>query len=119
MKVLYIEDAPVNVRAMEMVTEELGYELLVAPTAAEGLILARQQPDMILVDISLPDMDGLMLTRQMRAENLKMPIIAVTAHAIRGYREKCLEAGCTDYVAKPFPFEQMIALLKRYEVGNG
>ncbi len=118
MKVLYVEDIPVNVRAMELVTRYLGYELVVAVNAAEGLNLAHQHPDLILVDISLPDMDGLMLVRQMRAEDIKVPIIAVTAHAITGYRQKCLDAGCNDYVTKPFPFDDMVELMKRYQCGT-
>jgi CheY-like chemotaxis protein len=114
-RILYIEDAPVNVRAMQRIAHHLGYELLTAANAADGLQLARQQPDLILVDVNLPDLDGLTLTRQMRDEQMPMPIIAITAHAITGYREKCLAAGCTDYVTKPFTFKEMVELLKRYE----
>jgi CheY-like chemotaxis protein len=116
MKILYVEDTPVSVRAMQRIVEHLGYELVTAASAANGLELARQQPDLILVDVNLPDLDGLSLTRQMRSEQMQMPIIAITAHAITGYREKCLMAGCTDYITKPFTFKDMVELLRRYEI---
>jgi CheY-like chemotaxis protein len=115
MKVLYIEDEPVNIRAIQLVTQHLGYELITAEDAAKGLELARQHPDLILLDISLPGTNGLILAKQIRKENLTMPIIAVTAHAMTGFREKCLQAGCVDYLVKPFAFKDMGRLLKEYE----
>jgi CheY-like chemotaxis protein len=115
--ILYVEDNPPNVVVIERIIESLGGKLSVATTGREGIKMAfGQHFDLILMDISLPDIDGLTITRELRSNvNLAhVPIIAITASAMVGDRERCLEAGCTDYIAKPLQVKQVIALLKQY-----
>ena len=119
MKVLYVEDVPMSTHVVRRICQHLGYECVAATNASEGLAGLQQQPDIILVDISLPDMDGFQLLHHMRDQKVATPIVAVTAHAMTGERERCLAAGFNDYIAKPFGFEQMSSLLKSYEHRTG
>jgi two-component system cell cycle response regulator DivK len=104
-KVLLIEDEPDNRDLVRLVLEMAGHEVVEAATGEEGLALARRvRPDAVLTDMSLPGLiDGYEVTRRMRADpELKdLPILAITAHAMRGDRERILEAGCDDYRSKP------------------
>jgi two-component system, cell cycle response regulator DivK len=116
MRVLYIEDNPPNVTVVARVMESLGYDLIVATNAKDGLLIAFQDhPDLILMDVGLPDMDGLTATRHLRAqeETHYIPIIAITASAMVGDRERCIEAGCDDYIAKPFQVKTLVDTLNR------
>ena len=115
MKLLYIEDTPINVRVMQRIAQHKDYQLRVASNATEGLALLQDGFDLILIDISLPDMDGLALAREIRTRLPSVPIVAVTAHALPDDKAKCLAAGCTDYVAKPFGWNTMLAFLTNYE----
>lgn len=114
MKILYVEDSPVNLHAMKRIVTHLGYEFIAAESAQQGLQMLEQAPDIILLDIGLPDMDGYQLIAQIRRLNVDQPILAVTAHAMSGEREKCLSSGFDDYIAKPVGYEVMANLLKRY-----
>lgn len=114
MNILYVEDKENFVRMMTSIIEHLGHQMLVARTGAEALALLAQKPTLILTDISLPDMDGLALTRQFRAALPDVPVIAVTAHVLPEERQRCLDAGCADYVPKPFRVEAMLTLLRHY-----
>lgn len=73
------------------------------------------EPDLILMDIGLPDMDGLALTRLIRRERPEVPIIAVSAHSLPEDRARCLAAGCTDTIGKPFAFQEMVRYLGGWE----
>lgn len=102
--VLIVEDNERNMRLMRLLLRPLGYDLLEAVDGKEALAtLARTTPDIILVDIQLPDVDGLEITRRLRKEPrfATTPIVALTAYAMPGDREMFLRAGCTGYVAKP------------------
>jgi len=114
MQILYIEDTRSNIHVIERVALTRGYQLLVATNGTEGLLLAQRRPDLVLIDISLPDIDGLTVTRQMRLFLPKTPIIALTAHALADDRSKCLAAGCTDYLAKPYRIATLIELIEHY-----
>ncbi len=74
------------------------------------------KPDMILTDISLPDIDGPALIRQIRQILPDVPIVVVTAHALSTDRQACMDAGCTDYIAKPFHFQDMVNYLNHYRM---
>jgi CheY-like chemotaxis protein len=103
-RVLVVEDNPNNMKLINMVLNRHGYETIGAVTGEEGVEKAgAEKPDMILMDIMLPDIDGLETTRRIRKiESMqKIPIIAITSYAMAGDREKILEAGCNGYFEKP------------------
>lgn len=102
-RILIVEDVEMNRDLLVQLLED-DYALLEAIDGREGLAKARaERPDLILLDISLPELDGYEVTRAVRADaTIKdIPIIAVTAHAMAGDEEKALEAGCNDYLTKP------------------
>jgi two-component system cell cycle response regulator DivK len=112
-RILYVEDNDDNVFVLRMRLELLGdYEILVAPDGAQGVTLAATtEPDLILMDLNLPVIDGWEATRRIKADarSANIPIIALTAHAMAGDREKALEAGCDDFDTKPIDFERLLA----------
>lgn len=111
-RLLIIEDTENNRVLLTRRLRPAGHEILTAEDAEQGLELARaEQPDLILMDVGLPGMDGWEATRQLKAdpETAKIPVIALTAHAMEGDREKSVEAGCNDYETKPIDFPRLIA----------
>ena len=115
MHILFIEDTRTNIYGIERIADVYNHQLQVAMTGAAGLLMAEQSPDLIFVDINLPDIDGLTLTRQIRTFLPDTPIIAVTARVLSHDRDKCLAAGCTDYLAKPYRLARLIELIDRYQ----
>jgi two-component system, cell cycle response regulator DivK len=110
-RILYIEDTENNRILVKRRLEKSGYQVLTAEHASEGLARARaDKPDLILMDMGMPDIDGWSATRQLKADSdLKgIPVIAVTAHAMQGDRQRALEAGCDDYETKPFDFARLM-----------
>lgn len=109
-KILIVEDNPPNMRLIEMTLRPKGYRLLTATDGEEALDMAtRKKPDLIIMDIYLPKVSGLEVIkrlRQMPAFN-HVPIIAVTAHAMKGDKEKIIEAGCDAYLPKPINTRQL------------
>ncbi|HJH29926.1 MAG TPA: response regulator [Methanosarcinaceae archaeon] len=103
-KVLVVEDNPNNLKLITLVLNKHGYEVVGAMTGKEGVEkAATEKPDMILMDILLPDIDGLETTRRIRKiESMqKIPIIAITSYAMAGDRELIMKAGCNGYFEKP------------------
>ncbi len=103
-KILIVEDNPMNMVLATDLLEASGYVVIQAGTAEEGIELARaESPDLILMDISLPGMDGLRATGDLKQNptTKDIPVIAMTAHAMRGDEEKALVSGCTGYITKP------------------
>ncbi len=116
-KVLIIEDNPNNLYMMRFIITKLGHQVLEATDGGTGVELAKSsRPDLILMDIQLPVLDGYTATRKIREDDTLagVPIIAVTSYAMVGDREKALEAGCTAYVEKPINPEAFIKVLERY-----
>jgi len=114
LRVLIIEDLPVNMLLMVAILERAGHRSIEAETAAQGIALARaQRPDVILMDIQLPDMDGLAATRILKAdpELQHIPVIAVTAFAMKGDEDAVRAAGCDGYVTKPIRYQEFLAEL--------
>ena len=115
-KILLVEDNDLN---RDMLTRRLtkrGYEVVAAADGEQGLVLAQaEQPDLVLMDMSLPGIDGWEATRRLRAEagTASIPVIALTAHAMSTDRDKCLAAGCTDYETKPIQRERLLATCRR------
>lgn len=111
-RILYVEDNDDNVFMLRMRLELAGdFEVLVAPDGAAGVTLAASAyPDVILMDLNLPVMDGWEATRRIKADprSAKTPVIALTAHAMTGDREKALEAGCDEFDTKPIDFDRLL-----------
>lgn len=104
MKVLVVEDNPQNMKLISFVLKKYGHEVIEAFTGLEGVEKAeKSQPDLILMDIQLPDIDGLEVTRRIRTirSMQKVTIIAITSYAMAGDREQVLAAGCNGYFEKP------------------
>ena len=115
-KILIVEDVEMNVDLLTQLLED-EYELLVANDGAEGVTKAEQdQPDLILMDMSLPVMDGYEATRHIKAQDaLKhIPIIGLSAHAMSGDAEKARAAGCDDYLTKPVNDDLLFQKLEQY-----
>jgi len=116
-KVLVIEDNKINLYLMRTILQKLGHQVFEAQDGLTGVDLAQAEiPDLILMDIQLPGLDGYGATRKIRAiETTKdIPIIAITSYAMVGDREKILAAGCTAYIEKPIDPESFIEELKKY-----
>lgn len=116
-KILIIEDNAANMLLVETLLSNAGCEVLKAWNAGEGLRLARAAaPDLILMDVSLPGMDGLEATRALRddAATRRIPVVAVTAHALVRDRENVQEAGCAGYITKPIDTRRFIHTLEEF-----
>lgn len=118
-KVLYIEDNPDNMMLVQRALEARGYRLLKAVNGLSGVELAeREDVDLILLDINLPDIDGYEVARRLRASSksslLYTPIIAITANALKGDAEKALGAGCDVYMSKPINIRELWARVEAF-----
>ena len=115
-KILLVEDNPATIDVIQKELEFLGYDCVVADDGKKGVDMATAHaPDLIIMDISLPKLDGLGATALIR-QNPKtkaIPILAATARALPGDREKCLQGGCDDYIAKPFTHRELGAAIKK------
>ena len=110
-RILIVEDNEMNRDMLARRLQRKGYDVALAVDGAQGLSMARSaKPDLILMDMSLPGMDGWETTRRLRADEIlrKIPVVALTAHAMAGDREKALAAGCDDYDTKPVDFNRLI-----------
>lgn len=109
-RILLVEDHPATVEVMTLELQYLGYEAIIAETGEEGLQKAvAELPDLIIMDIAMPKMDGLATTQGLKADprTRHIPVLAATAKAMPGDREKCLESGCDGYIAKPFTPQEL------------
>jgi two-component system cell cycle response regulator DivK len=112
--ILYIEDNPDNMTLVKRAIEAIGHQFVGTPTGLDGFKTAEEiKPDLVLLDINLPDIDGYEIARRMRScgveHLLYVPIIAITANALRGDAEKALEAGCDVYMSKPINIRELWA----------
>ena len=119
-KILVVEDNEMNRDMLTRRLQRRGYEVVIAVDGAEGLAMAQSEsPALVLMDISLPVLDGWEATRQLKMapETKSIPVIALTAHAMSGDRERCIEAGCDDFDTKPVEIARLVgkieALLQR------
>ena len=115
-KVLIVDDDPRNTFALATVLEDKNMEIVAADNGNEALELLAEHPDIaiILMDIMMPEMDGYESIREIRKQPRyhKLPIIALTAKAMKGDRAKCLEAGANDYLSKPVDTDKLISLMR-------
>lgn len=115
MKILYVEDNDDNIYVLKNRLTRAGYTVVVALDGAEGVAMAAtEKPDLILMDLSLPVLDGWEATRRLKAASATrdIPVIALTAHAMAGDKEKALEAGCEDFDTKPVDFPRLRAKIQ-------
>ena len=115
--VMVVEDNEKNRKLIRVVLKAKGYNVIEATTGEEALSLLKEQiPDIILMDIQLPGIDGLTLIRQIKADVDKkdIPIIAVTAHAMKGDQQKILDTGCDAYMSKPIDTRELPLTIEKY-----
>ncbi|PWB62680.1 MAG: two-component system response regulator [Bradyrhizobiaceae bacterium] len=121
-KVLYVEDNEDNVFVLKSRLTRKGYTVLIAADGAEGVSMAAsEQPEVVLMDLSLPVLDGWEATRRIKAgeRTRHIPVIALTAHAMTGDREKALAAGCDDFDTKPVEIDRLIGKIRALAGGGG
>jgi CheY-like chemotaxis protein len=115
MKILYVEDNEDNVYMLKNRLTRAGFTVVVATDGAEGVAMtASEQPDLVLMDLSLPGIDGEEATRRIKADpaTKRIPVIALTANAMAGDREKALAAGCDDFDTKPVEIERLLGKIR-------
>jgi two-component system cell cycle response regulator DivK len=113
-KVLIVEDTPANMKLAVFLLQSAGHTVLTATDAEAGLTLARdEQPDLILIDIQLPGMDGLEATALLKGDDATraIPVVALTALAMKGDEERIRSAGCDGYIAKPMRYQEFLATI--------
>ena len=111
MKILLVEDNEMNRDMLSRRLKRKGYTVVIASDGPEGVRMASaEKPSLILMDMSLPELDGWEATRRIKGDNdtKDIPVIALTAHAMAGDRERALEAGCDDYDTKPVEFKRLL-----------
>lgn len=112
--ILCVEDNPQNMRLVRKILKHQGYQVLEAEDGLSGVELALSgTPDLVLMDVNLPDIDGLEATRRIKAKS-PIPIVALTANAMYGDEERCLAAGCDGYVSKPVSKELLLITIEKY-----
>ena len=115
-RLLYVEDNEMNCDMLSRRLQRRGFEVLIASNGEQGVAMAAaEKPDLILMDMSLPVLDGWQATRRLKAapDTRRIPIIGLTAHAMATDRDKCLEAGCDDYDTKPVELGRLLEKIER------
>ena len=116
-KILIVEDNEKNMYLISFILKKHEYEVIEAATGEEGVELAiKEKPDLVLMDIQLPGIDGMEATKRIRASKADgiTPIIALTSYAMTGDKEKALEAGCTGYIEKPINPDTILSEIEKY-----
>jgi CheY-like chemotaxis protein len=114
-RILLVEDNEQNRDSLSRRLQRRGFEVLTAEDGKVGVAMAKAgKPDLVLMDMNMPELDGWEATRQIKAEAdlHEVPVIALTAHAMSGDREKALQAGCSDYHTKPIEFDRLLAQIE-------
>jgi CheY-like chemotaxis protein len=120
MRIMYVEDNQANLFLVQRVARMGGHQVIFYMDGENALKnFATDKPDLVLMDVQLQgELNGLEVVRRLRAAGHTTPIVAVTAYAMVGDREKCFEAGCDGYLSKPLPVTELVELITRYEVRN-
>jgi len=122
MKILYVEDNDDNIFVVHRRVSRWGHTVLIARDGREGVAMAQsERPDLILMDLDLPRVDGWTATRILKAssDTKAIPVLALTAHAMVGDRDKAIAAGCDDFATKPIDFDQLRAKIETLERRSG
>ena len=117
MKILYVEDNPDNVYMLTRRLKKKGFEVLVAEDGQQGVEMAlSESPDLILMDLSLPIMDGWEATKNIKADEKgkNIPIIALSAHAMEEHKKSAMKAGCNDYDTKPVDLKRLMSKISQF-----
>ena len=117
MKIMYVEDNAANISLLQRIARMGGHEVINYTNGEHALDhFAEDSPDLVLMDLQLEGrFTGLDVVRQLRERGFKTPIVAVTAYAMVGDRERCIEAGCDSYLSKPLPIAELVELVQNYE----
>lgn len=118
MRILLVEDNPMNRDMLSRRLESRGYHVATAEDGEEALSVVREvKPDLVLMDLSLPKLDGWEATRRLKADSATrhIPVIALTAHALSGDYDKAIAAGCDDYDTKPIDLDRLIAKIEHFD----
>jgi CheY-like chemotaxis protein len=121
MKILYVEDNDDNVYMLKNRLTRAGFVVIIATNGTQGVAMATsEQPDLILMDLTLPDIDGEEATRRIKADpaTQRIPIIALTANAMAGDRENALAAGCDDFDTKPVELQRLLGKIRAFGDGG-
>jgi len=121
MKILYVEDNDDNVYMLKNRLTRAGFVVIIATNGTQGVAMATsEQPDLILMDLTLPDIDGEEATRRIKAApaTQRIPIIALTANAMAGDRENALAAGCDDFDTKPVELQRLLGKIRAFGDGG-
>ncbi|TVQ23642.1 MAG: response regulator [Spirochaetaceae bacterium] len=114
-RILVAEDHPVNQQLFRTILTKLGHEVVLAADGRQAVAAVHSGPiDLVFMDVQMPEMNGYEATEELRKRGFLKPIVAVTANAVRGERERCLRAGMTDFLTKPFRKEEIVALIDRW-----
>lgn len=119
--IVVVDDNPANLRLLKMFLSKEGYDVRTATDGPEVIPLVESvRPKLILMDIHLPTLDGLEVTRQLKADEAtrRIPVLAVTAYAMKGDDEKALEAGCDGYITKPIQMNELLEKIERMIASN-
>jgi two-component system cell cycle response regulator DivK len=119
--ILYVEDNPENRMLVRRILQAEGYRVLEAQNATHAIeVVENEKPDLVLMDINMPDIDGYTLTTQFKSmtQFQQTPIIALTANVMKGDRERTLEAGCDGYIQKPIDVDELPNQIKRFLVAR-
>ena len=121
MKILYVEDNEDNIYMLERRLKRAGFQVLIARDGAQGVQMTlSEQPDLVLMDMGLPVLDGAQATTRIKAtqETTHIPVIALTANAMAGDREKAMAAGCDDFDTKPVDFSRLLGKIQALAPGG-
>ena len=115
-KILIIDDDPRNIFALNATLVSKGFNCVSAQSALQGIAFIRQSPpDLVLIDMMMPEMDGYQAMPFIKEISSNLPVIAVTAQAMVGDRDKCLASGADEYISKPIDVDILLSLIKKYE----